>query len=293
MQSTLSRVKEEKNKAHQLRGRSGWIGDSVADVFVAEKKLEKETKGLETNTAHFARQTHQWLDMMKQFRTNLKARGIPWSAPPAKIHFGLVAAHEVGDFQNWAKTVEWDMCNIASALDNVAKSDKEAAAATYSPAAALLLLAIFSSGQQGGLILPAHTTPCAFASIANRDAISSLPACGARASDTPRHGGGCPYLVRTARTPPPAHTVSTPPPHPPPLILNRQSAGFCPPLPCFADGPPSREGGRSVGYSWPVSSDDGQRRARLRGGMSPGDSDGSVGGRENRRHYCDGPMGSR
>ncbi len=43
---------------------------------------------------------------------------------------------EVGDFQNWAKTVEWDMRNIASALDYVAKSDKEAAAAAYSPAAA-------------------------------------------------------------------------------------------------------------------------------------------------------------
>lgn len=44
---------------------------------------------------------------------------------------------EVGDFQNWAKTVEWDMRNIASALDYVAKSDKEAAAAAaaYAPAA--------------------------------------------------------------------------------------------------------------------------------------------------------------
>ena len=52
------------------------IGDSVADVFVAEKKLEKETKGLQTNTAHFARQTHQWLDMMKQFNTNLKVCAI-------------------------------------------------------------------------------------------------------------------------------------------------------------------------------------------------------------------------
>ena len=29
----------------------------------------------------------------------------------------------VGDFQNWAKTVEWDMRNIASALDYVTKSD--------------------------------------------------------------------------------------------------------------------------------------------------------------------------
>jgi predicted nucleic acid-binding Zn-ribbon protein len=50
------------------------IGDSMADVFVAEKKLEKEAKGLQTNTAHFSRQTHQWLDMVKQFNNNLKVR---------------------------------------------------------------------------------------------------------------------------------------------------------------------------------------------------------------------------
>ena len=33
-----------------------------------------------------------------------------------------------GDFQNWAKTVEWDMKYIASALDYVAQSDGSNAA---------------------------------------------------------------------------------------------------------------------------------------------------------------------
>ena len=53
------------------------VNDSVTDVFVAEKKLEKESKGLQTNTAHFAKQTHQWLEMIKQFNNNLKVGYCP------------------------------------------------------------------------------------------------------------------------------------------------------------------------------------------------------------------------
>lgn len=40
--------------------------------------------------------------------------------------FHAISAEQgVGDFQNWAKTVEWDMKNIASALDYVQKSDAQ------------------------------------------------------------------------------------------------------------------------------------------------------------------------
>ena len=39
---------------------------------------------------------------------------------------------DCGDFQNWAKTVEWDMRNIASALDYVQRD--EAASAGFAPA---------------------------------------------------------------------------------------------------------------------------------------------------------------
>jgi len=42
-----------------------------------------------------------------------------------------MAHQECGDFQNWAKTVEWDMRNIASALDYVQRED---AAGEFSPA---------------------------------------------------------------------------------------------------------------------------------------------------------------
>mmetsp|Transcript_59405 Transcript_59405/g.139963 ORF Transcript_59405/g.139963 Transcript_59405/m.139963 type:complete len:159 (-) Transcript_59405:259-735(-) len=89
------------------------VTTNVTEVFATQKKLEKEVKGLQTNTSHFAKQTRQWLEMIDDFNNNLK---------------------EVGDFQNWAKTVEWDMKNIASALDYVARTDSRAPTAGF-PAA--------------------------------------------------------------------------------------------------------------------------------------------------------------
>ncbi|EKX52212.1 hypothetical protein GUITHDRAFT_92388 [Guillardia theta CCMP2712] len=78
------------------------VQSSMLEVFAAQKKLEKEVKGLQSNTHHFSRQTHQWYDMITEFNGGLK---------------------DVGDFQNWAKTVEWDMKHIASALDYVSKTE--------------------------------------------------------------------------------------------------------------------------------------------------------------------------
>eukprot|EP00918_Siedleckia_nematoides_P064199 GHVU01139577.1.p1 GENE.GHVU01139577.1~~GHVU01139577.1.p1 ORF type:complete len:135 (-),score=44.29 GHVU01139577.1:552-956(-) len=89
------------------------VQESVNEVYAAQNKLEKEVKGLQTNTAHFAKQTYQWLEMIKSFNGSLK---------------------DCGDFQNWAKTVEWDMRNIASALDYVQRDDAAAAAGGFAPA---------------------------------------------------------------------------------------------------------------------------------------------------------------
>lgn len=89
------------------------VQESVNEVYAAQNKLEKEVKGLQTNTAHFAKQTYQWLEMIKTFNGSLK---------------------ECGDFQNWAKTVEWDMRNIASALDYVQREDGAAGFAPAQPA---------------------------------------------------------------------------------------------------------------------------------------------------------------
>jgi hypothetical protein len=48
------------------------LNEKVREVFNAQKKLEKEVKGLQTNTAHFAKQSQQWLDMIRTFNSSLK-----------------------------------------------------------------------------------------------------------------------------------------------------------------------------------------------------------------------------
>jgi len=48
------------------------VQESVNEVYAAQSKLEKEVKGLQTNTAHFAKQTYQWLEMIKSFNGSLK-----------------------------------------------------------------------------------------------------------------------------------------------------------------------------------------------------------------------------
>jgi hypothetical protein len=47
------------------------VNEEVAQVYAAQKKLEKEVKGLQTNTAHFGKQTMQWLDMIREFNGSL------------------------------------------------------------------------------------------------------------------------------------------------------------------------------------------------------------------------------
>ncbi len=67
---------------------------------------------------------------------------------------------DVGDFQNWAKTVEWDMKNIASALDYVSRSDSRTpAAVSYTPTA------MAAAGGDFPVAAPADETPAAEAKI--------------------------------------------------------------------------------------------------------------------------------
>ena len=48
------------------------VRERVNEVFASQNKLEKEVRGLQTNTAHFAKQTYQWLEMVKSFNVSLK-----------------------------------------------------------------------------------------------------------------------------------------------------------------------------------------------------------------------------
>ena len=46
--------------------------NSVAQAYVNQKKLDTETKILQNNATHFARQTVQWLKLIEDFNTSLK-----------------------------------------------------------------------------------------------------------------------------------------------------------------------------------------------------------------------------
>ncbi|XP_046572039.1 biogenesis of lysosome-related organelles complex 1 subunit 1-like isoform X1 [Haliotis rubra] len=72
------------------------LNAGVAQAYVNEKKLNTETKILQENAAQFSKQTMQWLKLVEDFNTALK---------------------EIGDVENWAKSIETDMRTISSALE--------------------------------------------------------------------------------------------------------------------------------------------------------------------------------
>lgn len=61
---------------------------------------------MHASSANFAKQTQQWLNIVELFSSALK---------------------ELGDVENWAKTIEGDVRLITNALENVYKNSQEAA----------------------------------------------------------------------------------------------------------------------------------------------------------------------
>jgi hypothetical protein len=68
------------------------VQESVNEVYAAQNKLEKEIKGLQTNTAHFAKQTYQWLEMIKTFNGSLKVCACVRTYVCARTHTRLLRA---------------------------------------------------------------------------------------------------------------------------------------------------------------------------------------------------------
>uniref|UniRef100_A0A8B9RZ99 Biogenesis of lysosome-related organelles complex 1 subunit 1 n=1 Tax=Accipiter nisus TaxID=211598 RepID=A0A8B9RZ99_9AVES len=68
----------------------------VAQAYVNQRKLDHEVKTLQVQAAQFAKQTGQWITMVENFNQALK---------------------EIGDVENWARSIEMDMRTIATALD--------------------------------------------------------------------------------------------------------------------------------------------------------------------------------
>jgi biogenesis of lysosome-related organelles complex 1 subunit 1 len=70
--------------------------DSVAQAYLNQKRLDTEAKHLHHNATNFAKQTHQWLQLVQNFSSSLK---------------------EIGDVENWAKSIESDMQTVSSSLE--------------------------------------------------------------------------------------------------------------------------------------------------------------------------------
>uniref|UniRef100_A0A0C9RQ19 Biogenesis of lysosome-related organelles complex 1 subunit 1 n=1 Tax=Fopius arisanus TaxID=64838 RepID=A0A0C9RQ19_9HYME len=68
----------------------------VAQAYLNQKKLDAEAKQLQQSATTFAKQTHSWLTLVESFSSALK---------------------EIGDAENWARSIEGDMRTIATALE--------------------------------------------------------------------------------------------------------------------------------------------------------------------------------
>ncbi|KAG8192344.1 hypothetical protein JTE90_002164 [Oedothorax gibbosus] len=76
----------------------------VAQAYLNQKRLDYESKQLHANVTNFAKQTSQWLQLVENFSQVLK---------------------EIGDVENWARSIENDMKTISSALEYAYKVGQE------------------------------------------------------------------------------------------------------------------------------------------------------------------------
>lgn len=76
----------------------------VAQAYLNQKKLDVEAKQLHVNATNFSKQTQQWLNLVESFSGALK---------------------ELGDVENWARTIEGDVRTITMALEIVYKGSQE------------------------------------------------------------------------------------------------------------------------------------------------------------------------
>ncbi|XP_061642454.1 biogenesis of lysosome-related organelles complex 1 subunit 1 isoform X4 [Phyllopteryx taeniolatus] len=79
---------------------------SVAQAYVNQRKLDHEVKTLQVQAGQFSKQTAQWISMVEGFNQALK---------------------EIGDVENWARSIEMDMRTIATALEYVHKGQLQSA----------------------------------------------------------------------------------------------------------------------------------------------------------------------
>lgn len=79
----------------------------MAQAYLNQKRLDAEAKQLHVGATNFAKQTHQWLQLIDNFSSALK---------------------ELGDVENWARSIEGDMQVIQQSLELAYKASRAAQA---------------------------------------------------------------------------------------------------------------------------------------------------------------------
>ncbi|PIN13455.1 General control of amino-acid synthesis 5-like 1 [Handroanthus impetiginosus] len=74
------------------------VNGGIQEVFINEKRIEMEIRALAATIMRFSKQTDQWL---------------------AASHAVNNAVKEIGDFENWMKTMELDCKSITAAICNI------------------------------------------------------------------------------------------------------------------------------------------------------------------------------
>jgi biogenesis of lysosome-related organelles complex 1 subunit 1 len=76
----------------------------VAQAYLNQKRLDQEAKNLNINANNFNKQTREWTQLIENFTGSLK---------------------ELGDVENWARTIEKDMKTITASLEVAYKIERE------------------------------------------------------------------------------------------------------------------------------------------------------------------------
>lgn len=76
----------------------------MATAYINQKRLDAEAKNLHVAANNFSKQTQQWLNLIDNFSSSLK---------------------ELGDVENWSRTIEKDMHSITAALEVAYKLERE------------------------------------------------------------------------------------------------------------------------------------------------------------------------
>ncbi|XP_037944838.1 biogenesis of lysosome-related organelles complex 1 subunit 1-like [Teleopsis dalmanni] len=76
----------------------------VAQAYLNQKRLDAEAKQLHVGATNFAKQTQQWLNLIDNFSSALK---------------------ELGDVENWARSIEDDMKIVQGTLEIAYKTSRQ------------------------------------------------------------------------------------------------------------------------------------------------------------------------